>query len=172
MLGHDKTHLHDGWGGPKDPAVRYGPDEVIADLHGLQGHAGRTGQARRDHRVRTQGRDRCTRASDPTRVTRATLTGMALVRCRIRGYDAASRGVTLTMSAVSRLAADLMIGMEQPFGEQRTDVPASEPVHDPLPVALPLDQPGEPQLRQVLAGNSRPASGDRGEARDVELAVA
>lgn len=30
--GHDVTNVADGFGGPQDPAVRFGPDDVVADL--------------------------------------------------------------------------------------------------------------------------------------------
>ncbi len=36
VVGHDSTNLTDGWGGPGDPAVLYGPDDVTAALDGLQ----------------------------------------------------------------------------------------------------------------------------------------
>ena len=35
VVAHDKTNLRDGWGGPQDPAVLYGPDDLTADLTGL-----------------------------------------------------------------------------------------------------------------------------------------
>ena len=35
VVGHDSTNPTDGWGGPKDTAVLYGPDDVIADVEGL-----------------------------------------------------------------------------------------------------------------------------------------
>ena len=34
VVGHDETNLTDGVGGPPDPAVLYGPGEVVADLRG------------------------------------------------------------------------------------------------------------------------------------------
>lgn len=34
-LGHDVTNLTDGVGGPSDPSVLYTPDELVADLVGL-----------------------------------------------------------------------------------------------------------------------------------------
>jgi SAM-dependent methyltransferase len=36
VVGHDRTNLEDGWGGPRDPEVLYGPDDVVADLTGLE----------------------------------------------------------------------------------------------------------------------------------------
>ena len=35
VVGHDSTNPELGWGGPQEPAVLYGPDEVAADLTGL-----------------------------------------------------------------------------------------------------------------------------------------
>jgi SAM-dependent methyltransferase len=36
VVGHDVTNPTEGWGGPRDPAVLYGPDDVVADLVGLE----------------------------------------------------------------------------------------------------------------------------------------
>ena len=36
VVGHDITNRSDGWGGPSDAAVLYGPDDVVADLDGLE----------------------------------------------------------------------------------------------------------------------------------------
>ena len=36
VVGHDITNRDIGWGGPKDSAVLYGPDDVVADLGGLE----------------------------------------------------------------------------------------------------------------------------------------
>ncbi|HZU73830.1 MAG TPA: class I SAM-dependent methyltransferase [Acidimicrobiales bacterium] len=35
VVGHDSTNITDGYGGPQDPAVLYGPDDLVADLGGL-----------------------------------------------------------------------------------------------------------------------------------------
>lgn len=35
VVGHDITNLTDGYGGPQDPAVLYGPDDVVAGLREL-----------------------------------------------------------------------------------------------------------------------------------------
>lgn len=32
IVGHDSTNIARGWGGPQDPGVLYGPDEVISDI--------------------------------------------------------------------------------------------------------------------------------------------
>ncbi len=36
VVGHDITNLPDGVGGPQDPAVLYGPDDVVAAIGGLE----------------------------------------------------------------------------------------------------------------------------------------
>ncbi len=36
VVGHDSTNLTDGWGGPRDPALLYGPDEVTAAIDALE----------------------------------------------------------------------------------------------------------------------------------------
>jgi SAM-dependent methyltransferase len=36
VVGHDTTNLTDGWGGPHDATVLYGPDDVVADIDDLE----------------------------------------------------------------------------------------------------------------------------------------
>jgi hypothetical protein len=36
VVGHDVTNLAEGVGGPRDPAVLFGPEDVVADLAGLE----------------------------------------------------------------------------------------------------------------------------------------
>ena len=36
VVGHDTTNLTGGWGGPRDAAVLYSPDDVVADIDGLE----------------------------------------------------------------------------------------------------------------------------------------
>ena len=36
VVGHDSTNLTDGYGGPKDPTVLYGPEDLVGDLAGLE----------------------------------------------------------------------------------------------------------------------------------------
>jgi SAM-dependent methyltransferase len=36
VVGHDTTNLTDGWGGPGDAAVLYGPDDIVIDIAGLE----------------------------------------------------------------------------------------------------------------------------------------
>ena len=45
VVGHDITNRSDGWGGPSDAAVLYGPEAVVADVVGLE-----TVKAERVHR--------------------------------------------------------------------------------------------------------------------------
>jgi SAM-dependent methyltransferase len=35
VVGHDTTNLTHGYGGPQDPAVLYGPDDIVTNLDGL-----------------------------------------------------------------------------------------------------------------------------------------
>jgi hypothetical protein len=35
VVGHDLSNLTDGYGGPQDAAVLYGPDDVVEDLAGI-----------------------------------------------------------------------------------------------------------------------------------------
>jgi SAM-dependent methyltransferase len=36
VVGHDSTNLTDGWGGPQDPDVLYGPDDVVDAIGDLE----------------------------------------------------------------------------------------------------------------------------------------
>jgi SAM-dependent methyltransferase len=36
VVGHDLQNLNGGWGGPKDPRVLYGPEDLAAELPGLE----------------------------------------------------------------------------------------------------------------------------------------
>jgi SAM-dependent methyltransferase len=36
IVGHDLVNLSEGYGGPSDPAVLFTPDDVVADLEGLE----------------------------------------------------------------------------------------------------------------------------------------
>lgn len=36
VVGHDSTNISEGVGGPQDPAVLYSPDDLVADLPGLE----------------------------------------------------------------------------------------------------------------------------------------
>jgi hypothetical protein len=35
LVGHDLTNMTDGVGGPSDPSVLYTPDDIVAELAGL-----------------------------------------------------------------------------------------------------------------------------------------
>lgn len=54
VVAHDRTNLTDGVGGPQDPSVLYGPEDVLSDLDGIPGL-----RAERAQRVRRPvgGRD-------------------------------------------------------------------------------------------------------------------
>jgi hypothetical protein len=36
LVGHDRTNLEDGVGGPRDPSLLYTPEDVVASLEGLE----------------------------------------------------------------------------------------------------------------------------------------
>ena len=36
VIGHDLTNLTDGWGGPTQPDVLFTPDDIVAEIDGLQ----------------------------------------------------------------------------------------------------------------------------------------
>jgi len=36
VVGHDATNVSEGWGGPRDSVVLYGPHDVVSDLAGLE----------------------------------------------------------------------------------------------------------------------------------------
>jgi SAM-dependent methyltransferase len=36
VVGHDSTNLTEGIGGPQDPAVLFGPEDIVGDLDGLE----------------------------------------------------------------------------------------------------------------------------------------
>ena len=58
VVGHDRTNIADGVGGPQDPAVLITPGEVVADLAGFQDRPCRERSARGRDRPRTHRRDR------------------------------------------------------------------------------------------------------------------
>ncbi len=35
VIGHDRTNLTDGWGGPQDEAILFSPADVVEDLQGF-----------------------------------------------------------------------------------------------------------------------------------------
>jgi SAM-dependent methyltransferase len=45
VVGHDSTNLTEGVGGPQDPAVLFGPEDIVGDLDGLE--IGRAERVRR-----------------------------------------------------------------------------------------------------------------------------
>jgi hypothetical protein len=65
-----------------------------------------------------------------------------------------------------------MVGVEQRFGQQRSNVPAAQSIHHSLPAPVAFYQASEPQLRQMLASHRRATASDRGKAGHVQLAIA
>jgi cation diffusion facilitator family transporter len=72
---------------------------------------------------------------------------------------------------VDGFAADLMVGVEQGFGQQGAHVAAAEAVDHALTVAVAFDQAGEAEFGQVLAGYGGPGAGGLGERGDVEVGL-
>lgn len=68
-------------------------------------------------------------------------------------------------------ASQLVVGVEQGFLQQPSDVTAADLIDDSAPVTRAFHQSGEPQLRQMLAGNRRTAPSRRGQGGDVDAAV-
>jgi hypothetical protein len=75
-------------------------------------------------------------------------------------------------SVVRRDAGDVVLGLEQRLDQQGAYVRAAQPVDHPLTVAVALDEAGETQLRQVLAGHGRAAASYAGQGRHVQFGVA
>jgi hypothetical protein len=73
---------------------------------------------------------------------------------------------------VDGFAADLMVGVEQRLSEQIAYVSATEAVDDSAAVSLALDEPGEAELGEVLAGHSGTTPGHLGQRGNVGVAVA
>ena len=65
-------------------------------------------------------------------------------------------------SVVYRLAADLVVGMKQGLGQEVADVGSAQSIDDPTAVPVPLDEAGEAELGQMLAGYGWPAAGSCG----------
>ena len=61
-----------------------------------------------------------------------------------------------------RLAADLVIGMEERLGQEVADMGPAQAIDDPTTVAATLDEASKAELRQMLAGHSRATSGRLG----------
>ncbi|MHB8489325.1 MAG: class I SAM-dependent methyltransferase [Candidatus Dormibacteria bacterium] len=37
VVGHDRSNLEEGWGGPQDPTILFSPDDITHDLTGIEG---------------------------------------------------------------------------------------------------------------------------------------
>ena len=68
-------------------------------------------------------------------------------------------------------AAELVVGVEEGFGEELADVTSAQPVQDPATIAVGVHQAGETEFGQVLAGDGGAASRGPGEGRDVRFGV-
>jgi len=72
---------------------------------------------------------------------------------------------------VDRFSADLVVGVEEGLGQEVADVPAAQPVEHPSTLSVALDEAGQAQLGQVLAGGGGPAAGDMPQARPAATLV-
>ena len=61
-----------------------------------------------------------------------------------------------------RLAADLVVGMEERLGQEVADMGPAQPIDDPTTVAATLDEASKAELREMLAGHSCTTAGRLG----------
>jgi hypothetical protein len=71
-----------------------------------------------------------------------------------------------------RLAADLVVGMEERLGQEVADMSSAETIHDPATVAATLDEASKTELREMLAGHSCTTAGRLGQGSNVSLTLA
>jgi hypothetical protein len=63
---------------------------------------------------------------------------------------------------VYRLAADLVVGVEERLGQEVADMGSAQAIDDPTTVAATLDEASKAELREMLAGHSRATAGRLG----------
>ena len=61
-----------------------------------------------------------------------------------------------------RLAADLVVGMEERLGQEIADMGSTQAIDNPTTVAATLDEASKAELREMLAGRSRTTAGRLG----------
>jgi hypothetical protein len=71
-----------------------------------------------------------------------------------------------------RLAADLVVGVEEGLGQEVADMGSAETIDDPATVAATLDQASKTELREMLAGHSCTTAGRLGQGSNVSLTLA
>ncbi len=71
-----------------------------------------------------------------------------------------------------RLAADLVVGMEERLGQEVADMGSAEAIDDPTSVAATLDEASKAELREMLAGHSCTTASRLGEGRNVSFTLA
>jgi hypothetical protein len=71
-----------------------------------------------------------------------------------------------------RLAADLVVGMEERLGQEIADVGSAQAIDDPTTVAATLDEASKAELREMLAGHSCTTAGRLGQRRNVSFTLA
>ena len=71
-----------------------------------------------------------------------------------------------------RLAADLVVGVEEGLGQEVADMSSAETIDDTATVAATLDQASKTELREMLAGHSCTTAGRLGQGSNVSLTLA
>ena len=70
-----------------------------------------------------------------------------------------------------RLAADLVIGVEEGLGQEVANMGTAEAIDDPSTVAAALDEAGKTELREMLAGHRCSTAGALGKGCNVSLTL-
>jgi hypothetical protein len=71
-----------------------------------------------------------------------------------------------------RLAADLVVGVEEGLGQEVADMSSAETIDDSATVAATLDEASKTELREMLAGHSCTTAGSLGQGSNVSLTLA
>ena len=78
VVGHDLTNLDAGWGGPRDPSVLYGPDDVVTDVDWARHRQGDPRRASRHDGRGRQDRHRRSRTRHATTAEASMTTQLPL----------------------------------------------------------------------------------------------
>ena len=70
-----------------------------------------------------------------------------------------------------RLAADLVVRVEEGLSQEVADMGSPETIDDPSTVAATLDEASKTELRKVLAGHSCTTAGPLGQGSNVSLTL-
>ena len=82
------------------------------------------------------------------------------------------RSATGPWLVVYRLAADLVVGVEERLGQEVADMGPAQVIDDPTTVAAALDEASKAELGEMLAGHSRTTAGRLGKGRNVSFTLA